>query len=89
MKSDTRPLFYQYIIPRYLPQNPAEPKEICRSFNKLVLLVDDNVFLCYLSVRKAQIFLSKMRSPSGSKCYCLPDCQMTDYQKDLSTTNFM
>ena len=46
VKFNARPLFYQYIIPtRYLPQNPAEPKEICRSFNKLVLLVDDNVLL--------------------------------------------
>ena len=89
MKSDTRPLFYQYIIPRYLPQNPAKPKEICRSFNKLVLLVVDDVALCFFSVRKAQMFLSKMRSPSDSKCYCLPDCEMTDYQKDLSTTNLM
>ena len=63
------------IFVRYLPQNPADQKETCRSSQKITYIYsyihtisDEN----FLSVDNAQKFLREMRKSSGSKCNCLP-----------------
>ena len=76
------------IFIRYLPQNPADLKETCRSSQKITLIyliiISENQFL---STVKAHKFLLEMKK--SSKCNCLPDCELFDIQHSVSTTNFM
>ena len=41
------------------------------------------------SVKNARKFLRNMKDASGSNCNCLPDCELTDLQHSLATTDFM
>ena len=72
---------------RYMPQNPSDPKETCRSVHKH--LKHSSLLKQLFSVKNARRFLRNMKDASGSNCNCLPDCELTDLQHSLATTSFM
>ena len=72
---------------RYMPQNPSDPKETCRSLHKT--WKHSSLQKQLFSVKNARKFLRNMKDASGSKCDCLPDCELTDLQHSLATTDFM
>ena len=72
---------------RYLPQNPDEQIQTCRSLanNPNQMFLKQKIF----SAKMTQNFLREMRTVSGSNCDCLPDCELTDLLHSVTTTNFM
>ena len=71
---------------RYLPQNPSEPKETCRLVTSMTCSI---LYQRLPSVKKTKKFLTETTLASGSNCGCLPDCELTDLQNSVTSTNFM